>query len=415
MGEFKKKTIKFLMIYFGSIFLFVILMTLAYSIPNSLVEDNVKVSMKVIKSEGVYPKLFFNSYACALDNFTDNLMLDKSIIQSDSKNALWAAMDINNYARYWHGYQVLLRPLLVLISYQHIRYINMFVMFILLCLVFSLIHQKLGVKISIAYIIALVSTYVFIVPMSMQFMSVFVIMLLTSYIILLNDRNGKNIRISELFFITGMVTNFFDLLTAPLITLGMPLLVLLNLRLKQNEGAYLKKNLVNTLSYSFLWTLGYSLCWLGKLIIGSIILNKNVIIDAFKQAVFRTTGNQIYHLDRLSMLMSNIHRLFPMSGVGLVVFALILLTFVFVVILLYKKSLSSVRNVIPFLIVGIYPYIWFNILASHSAIHSFFTYRIQMITLFAVLISIIYIIDWEKINNDYKKVRFKICKSVKLK
>ena len=69
----------------------------------------------------------------------------------------------------------------------------------------------------------------------MQYSAVFIITLVSSlYILLKNNINN----IASTFLIIGMVTVFFDLLTIPVLTLGIPLLFYISLH--QNENLSFK-------------------------------------------------------------------------------------------------------------------------------------------------------------------------------
>lgn len=90
---------------------YMILLTVAYSIPNDWISDNILASLKMLSDEGDYPSL--NSgmkRATRLDNYSDRVMITTSngdVGKSPLENALYT----NGYSRYWHGYQILLRPL----------------------------------------------------------------------------------------------------------------------------------------------------------------------------------------------------------------------------------------------------------------------------------------------------------------
>lgn len=51
-------------------------------------------------------------------------------------------MDNSAYSRYWPGYQILLRPLLEIFTYFQIKYLLMFVVFILFALCIILLKGK---------------------------------------------------------------------------------------------------------------------------------------------------------------------------------------------------------------------------------------------------------------------------------
>lgn len=388
------------MIFSAFILSFILLLTLVYMIPNSLIRNNVTTSISILNTEKTTDMPFFYDYYVSPDPFTDKLMFEKTLIDSPSKSALQAAMDINNYARYWHGYQLILRPMMLVTSYIRIRYINMFVMLILLGLVFAEIKEKINTKSAVAFMMSMASVYIIIVPMSMQYNSAFVVMLCSMYLILRHyNPTSENNKLAEIFFIIGMMINFFDLLTAPIITLGMPLIVVLLMNIKSLGSSAFKRNFSSVFKYSSLWTIGYSLTWASKWIIASVILKRNVIQDAVTSILIRTEGTEQYPLNRVQMMKRNVENLLLHADTRkiMITFAFILLIAA-VMFVLFGKRFEETRNILPIILVSIFPYIWFNVLANHSQIHYWFTYRDQVITVFGVLISLLYIIQWDKIK-----------------
>lgn len=69
-------------------------------------------------------------------------MIDKT--KKKETNSLIAAISINGYPRYWHGYQIVLRPLLVFTSYGGIRQIYGFILMFLIGINFFFLLKKNG-------------------------------------------------------------------------------------------------------------------------------------------------------------------------------------------------------------------------------------------------------------------------------
>ena len=124
--------------------------------------------------------LYEQLYASKLDNFTDRLMISKAI-KNDDKGALYNSLDVNDYARYWHGYLVLIRPLLIKLDYLQIRYVNVLIFFVLLGITFTMIKKKLGGLMASAFMVSIMMGYAFLVPLSLQFSSVFYIMMISNH------------------------------------------------------------------------------------------------------------------------------------------------------------------------------------------------------------------------------------------
>ncbi|WP_367378090.1 hypothetical protein [Enterococcus gilvus] len=386
-----KKIIK---IFILLIIIYSVLLTAVFSIPNSYLHNNQESSYKLLNSEGMYPSLSSSDWeATRLDNFTDKLMIEKS--DKKTSNFLKAAFSIDNYPRYWHGYQLLLRPLLVFVSYGTVRQLYSFMTMLLLGLNLYLLAKKKDIFIALSFFMSFYFVRFYALSINMQFSNVFILMLICN--IFLMTRSIKEIKNKSFlctFFVIGSLTNFTDLLTAPLITLGVPLVTLLYFKMKINTLD--KTNLVNrfkeVISLSFSWALGYGLTWVSKWILASVILKENIIMDAFDQAIFRTEGSEVYPLNRMSMFKNNVKLILNNFNitVSLTIFIIAL------IILIYNRNKLSrllLKNSLCFLVIGVLPFIWYFVMANHSQIHYYFTYRTQIISVYAALSFFSYLIS----------------------
>ncbi|MDD3429503.1 MAG: hypothetical protein PHG02_05830 [Oscillospiraceae bacterium] len=187
-----------------------------------------------------------------------------------------------------------------------------------------------------------------------------------------------------LFFICGSVTNFIDFLTTPLISLGLPLAIYLMLRLKNQQSGFFA-NCVRIVTVSFCWGLGYALTWVSKWVIGSVVLQKNVLAEAMLSAAERTNGQADATFTHGEVILKNI-RLFTQFKVPEILLAAT--TLILGLWLLYvcfkKRTISPLWQHAPFAGLALYPYLWYFVLANHSYHHAFFTFRTQIILPFAV-------------------------------
>lgn len=395
-----KKVFKLFLIL---ITIYVLGMVLAFSLPNKHIEKNVNSSVTIFGAEGLYPILnSSDSKATKLDNFTDRLMINRSI--GIDKNPIISAMSMANYARYWHGYQVFLRPLLFLVNYAVIRQLYGFILILLLGINFYLLAKKLDIFIALSLFISLYFARFYTFFLSMQFSNVFFLVLVFNLFILTRKKIDINSSTFLLyFFVIGSLTNFFDLLTVPLITLGIPLIILVYYSLKNSyfEQLSLLKNIIKIVWISLYWGLGYALTWFSKWIIGTLILKQNVLKDAFNNILFRTEGNEKYPLDRANMFHLNLTTMFNKFNISLL--ALFIL-FTICIIIIKRKDLSNKINMNSIVIIPIisFPYIWYGVLANHSQIHYWFTYRSQIIAVFALLAFLSYVAS-SLLLNDKKR------------
>ena len=126
--------------------------------------------------------------------------------------------DSYEYARYWHGYLSILRPLLLLFNYSGIRIVLAIITLISIVALITLLCKKISITSGVIYGIGLLAISIFIVTKSINEILIFIVAFISSIILLLKKNPEKNIGI--FFFVVGSVSNFIDLLTAPLVTLG---------------------------------------------------------------------------------------------------------------------------------------------------------------------------------------------------
>ena len=358
-------------------------MLLVYQIPNEALEPQFTKSVEQVGKEDIYANFMFNSDASIMDNFMDNLMLLTCRISDEYDSSLKAAFDNNGYPRYWNGYLLTLRPILSQFSYQQIRYINMFLLITAFCFCFSGIHRELSWITALGFAISVIMCFLILVPESLQYFSVFMIFFMEMLLILYIPSLRTREKLPVLFFAAGMAANFFDMLTAPLLTLGMPLILVICLYWKNSTGTGLFDSLRETVIHSFAWGMGYALCWAAKWTLGTIILQKNVFSDAMATAKFRVEGSEAYPLDRALMFRLNFETYFFAKGhKPFLIIGVILLALIIYLICSHKRNWF--QRIIPLLFVALFPYIWFFVFANHSQLHYFYTYRIQAVTLFAL-------------------------------
>ena len=185
---------------------------------------------------------------------------------------------------------------------------------------------------------------------------------------------------NSLFFcVLGCLTAFFNEMSYPIVTLGIPLL----LYLIMEEGDW-KKSLYEEILLSTSWGLGYAGMWAGKWICASILTDKNYFRDALNQAnsYVVTEISEPTLLDRIWKNISVIAR-WPY---------LIVIVVVLLVIIkkqnkrefLKCKKIDILKRKIPFMILMMYPIVTYIALGNgYSYNHYWFSYRLLAITVAA--------------------------------
>lgn len=426
--------LKYILVFIILICIYLITLTLSGLIPSEWMKDDVTKSSEVLNEEGEKKFIDLGYKQESVFLFTDALMINTAYsvdsntplassmlarknyipgqtteIYIDSQYNLGASPNYINksngdlyqtkelyglmhgenitqsfeYARYWHGYLVILRPLLAIISYSGIRIVLLIVAIALIGVLLFLIGKKINIQTAVFFLIGLLAIHIFYVTQSMNESIVILFGLASSIFILLKKDTKKNIGIN--FFVIGSVTIFIDLLTEPLITLGLPLIIYL--LLMQKQGSTLKENIIDFFKICIAWAIGYGLTWFAKWILVSLLYNRPILQIALEQARFRSGegSSNSYTLGFVVDRNFNFLSITIMQALTL----FILIYAMIKIIVNIKKKINIKDNLlqcIPFILTALLPIVWYFALRQHSVIHAFFTYRILIITLISLMI-----------------------------
>lgn len=187
--------------------LFVLLLA-AYALPGGPVRDHVYTSAQTIAEEGLYPE-YFGFKLFQMDNYTDTVMLFEAA-SADEAPPLTAMMtntayNVDNfetlaedlqwyiekdwstgaqrtdapaltpfsYARYWHGYLIWLRPLLLVTTITGVRIVQYAVLLALLAAVLWLLRRRCGLRACLWFAVSQLLVTVFWVPHQVQYFTCF--------------------------------------------------------------------------------------------------------------------------------------------------------------------------------------------------------------------------------------------------
>ncbi len=354
-------------------------MLAAYAFPDSWIAPRVIAAVNYLEDEGNmlggYSSYFWHSGFGITDNITDKEIYNG--LMRNGRNTAQAAMR-TDYARYWHGYAVLLRPLSIFLSIIHIRYINMMVIMGLLILCYYHARKRLG---SLAAA-GLLMTFILIAPFCQQYCPVTYLTLLGCYALL---RFWERVRehLAELFVILGSLVCFFDFLTFPVLALGYPLAVALMLLIRENRCAgFIWKKLMGL---SAAWMAAYALTWISKAPIGSLLSGENMLGDIINSVVMRTTGATLSEgigsadISILSAFAVNLESFLIDPNKIFIV-----LTVAVLAVRMLRKPSRDIKRALPIAAVALYPFIWYSVMQNHVRVHFWMTYKQLSVTVFAV-------------------------------
>lgn len=397
-----KEALKMGLILLASILIGAVALWGVFCLPVEPMQKHMEENIEEFVREGENPFLLNGYKGSSLDNSTDALMLGNAVFKSElpaykasmemqhSENeslqhleALQAYLSkgevdiLGSYARYWHGYLIVLKPLLLFFSYYQIRILNGVAAVVLFLLTVRKFYKRNMKKGIVALGLAVLSLFPITIPWSLQFSSVYYIGILACLVILyIYEVLEKNNYWIYFFLIAGICTSFMDFLTYPVFTFGMPLIVYVTIR--KPDG---KSGALFTLKSGICWSLGYVGMWAGKWTVGSLLTGRNVWNDAIGTIGTRmSSGVDNENVNRVLAVLRNFYLYYNVLGVLL---AFIIMSWVGIQIWKYRENVDVGQFV---LLIGIacLPIVWYLLVANHSYIHYWYTFRALAVSVFAV-------------------------------
>lgn len=382
------------------------------AMPDKAVEHHVRqtVEQTDLKADFWFAFLYKPNYY--MDNFTDALVLNQAwcLGEEESMN-LWqrlmlvprhrcmadgveqgceslcrltegdTTLKIMCYPRYWHGSTYLMRYLLAIDDYVVLRGLFFLLSSMLLLWVLLALAKRVGVWASALYFLAFVLVDGFMMQFSIQFLPVLLITLGGTLWVL----NRKRSSLGVVFFVLGSLTAYFDLLTAPLLTWGLPLLVWIAAN-GQRSAAKGRQLFTDALA-SLLWGVGYVATWAAKWLLATLITPMNVFSDASAQASLRAA---VEDYTRWGAVERNLD-LVPWLYVTIAAVVLALLA-------VRHLNGKGWRQALVCLAVAVAPVAWYIVLGNHSYEHYWFTYRSLAVTVMGLLAAVASLVDWRKLR-----------------
>jgi len=386
---------KLTLIFILLIILYLILMFFAYIFPASAIRENWTESVQVINGEAKRWEVLTGFAGTKLDTFTDNLIYQRMLNEAGN-NPLYASMWNDGYVRYWMGIISIVRPLTLFINYSGIRFLNIFLIMGLMFLVMFEMSHVFGKIQSFLFLLTMGLIHFWIFPLSLQYTPVYVILMVAIYsVIKLYKKDKLTFENSIiLFFVVGSVTNYLDLLTAPLLTFGLPFVILFSLKIFNRDSLltiYMKSCVIG-----LTWLFSYCITWVAKWVIGSVFTGQNIIANAIQQVFLRTAGTEEEVLSVSEIMSQLFNTMFPPYAIVILVG---IVTVWLVLFIKSHKTKEEIFRLVPLLLLSLLPIAWFLLLQNHNQHHYYFTYRNLAISVLSILTFMNLSIRWKRKNN----------------
>lgn len=399
-----KGAVKVILILIAGILIGFAALCAVHLLPVERMHQNVAASKDVINSRA---QLIPGYESTTVDNYTDSIMLNEAICpvevpllekviynyqvnyyrQYEQQENLLRYLegeegyDYQGYTHYWGGHQVVLKLLLLIFDHSDILMINMILQTLLTILIVAGLYRTGKQFAILPFMIAVLSIMPMTIAICLQFCDVYYIALAGAALIVWKHEKIGNERMYLLFLLLGMATSYFDFLTYPFVSLGIPIVLLL----AYLSGEKLSKQLFYQIQCSILWCVGYGGMWSGKWILGSILMPEaGSLSEALNSIAYRGSdraeGMKITIID---VLLKNIY--IYLKWPIIILFAAAVLYFVYRIISRRCLNKKTFIYCIPYLLVCAYPLAWYMITKNHSYEHAFMAYRELAIATFSGL------------------------------
>lgn len=384
----------------------------AFFIDTDTMRENAAQGIALLGQEGSTPQLVAGFKSSQPDNFTAILILKTAAYtgpetltkkafgglrmelapeegQSEwSAFATYAAGNGNGltYTRYWHGYTLPLRLLLCVFNLPNLQMVLLLVSLLLAFAVLSGCARRAPGALP-----GMAAGWFLLMPVvcgvCLQYVPVTLLALLACLLLLhVGDRVERAIGMPGFFALLGLLTNYFDLLTFPLVTLGFPLALLLCLRMERGDG--LRALLGTTVACGLCWALGYAGMWMLKWAFVAGVFGADRLAGIFEQAALRvSSASNGEAFSRLNALRLNLSIILDKAAYLLV---LLLALAASLALALRRALCNGIRvrpqpGVLALWLLALVPMMWCLAMANHAYDHAFFTYRNLTVTFLAAL------------------------------
>ena len=416
-----KRGWKYIAVFVLAMLVMLGMLMLSAMIPRSALKANMIESAEYLCEGELFGTLAENVEGSRIDRYADSILLAIAYQYSEEHpltSVMWSAyyytgyqnenenlLDAvtqdyepnQQYLRYWHGSNAIVRPLLTALSLREIYVLNGVLLILLTILLLFLLLKNRAFVPAIGVTAGLILTAVWYVPLSLEYTWTYLLMLLMSIVGVKLALKGKQSRLGFLFLVGGMVTNYLDFLTTETLTLLVPLLLILWVD-RQRKAAQTFPTLLKRAGKPVLaWGCGYVGMWVMKWVTASVVLGENVLPYVSGHIEERLGGDIGIGLWRYitGAVIGNISCLFPLEyGVaGKIAGAALLLVVAYTGYVYHKKQICR-EQILLYALVGLVPYVRYMVLHNHSYLHFFFTYRAQLATVLAVVLILEELTDW---------------------
>ncbi len=371
-----------------------ILFSLSYLLPVSNIIQNLNQSIDEISTER-FANIWMEGAEARNDDWSEGMIISMAVKSADKSDIFIAPLNlcgisvgdlgptesvaayvsdpsidykISSNNRYWNGLVMILKLELSFFNLTEVRLLNMLIQLILLGIIFYMMGKQNMKDEMIPFLFMIMVMNPATLSMSLKLIPEYIIMLAGCIFILSRpDAYFKNSEKAVITFsVIGSLTSFFNMLSFPLITFGIPVMFYI---WKTKRITRVKIKTVLAIAVS--WCMGYLVCWFCKWIACTLFTDENLIANALARA-------ERYHNideDYLATALRNL----TVYNRKIYIFVFLLSIAWFLLKALLSKSIK-IKESLPELVVYcgliILPYIFFAAVGpGYAYIHHYMAYR----------------------------------------
>jgi len=424
-----KDQIKYAIVILITVFCLIGALLLTALIPKQAIHDNMLESAQEMVEHKPFERKIENMDSTIMHYYADAISLNiiyhldekdpiKSVVESgyyktntpyseayDLLESIEEDKEANTeYARYWHGNIVIIKPLLLIMTVGQIH-CALFVLFLVLVgVLFFQLSRRNGIGEIITLSIAMLMTLTFLTPFVFEYIWMILLMLIYSIIGLHLYKKGNKKALICMFAVDGITAAFFDFLTIETVTILVPLILVL-IQIHKNKR-FDKDDVIFTIKSVIGWGFGFVFMWALKWLFVSGVLHLS--INQFLLGHIKTRSIGIGGAGQLTnikeAIINNFKMLLPFDipNFGILLGIILIIAFLYF-LYVYRKNDWDKTYVVTLLIMALIPYARYIVMSEHSSGHYFFTYRAQFSTLLALGAVFIEMIEQNLFRKGNKK------------
>lgn len=409
-----------LAVLLASVALGVLALCFAFALPIDTIRQHVWQSLAVLQQETNSFSISMNVPGSALDNYTEALYLNQALVDGRENGLLRTVLSGYTYeggsdapiqnltialtspddaalepthVRFWNGYQVPVKFLLVFMRYSNIRQLNLFLLFWLCIFLCYLMARRKLQRYILPFLLALLFLRPITCALNMTFSGYLYCTLLPCLVMLLaNGWLRVGYRYLYFFEIIGICVFYFNMNYFQLITFAVPMLFYF---LINGFPEKLPDMLAPVGACFFMWFGGYAGMMVCKWALYAVVVDPGIFRDMITLTVYRTSAeHETGHITRLGAVYRNLQ-----AGFGNIWWDLSEVGFLLGVLLPTRKSALRARLCRPsmaeaalLLVMIALPFARYMVFANHVFEHFWVTYRLLAITVFALNIFMVRVV-----------------------